>query len=42
MPFMVQGVPRGLPTYSVTISHRGTDVYTQEEAQAGVALEFGS
>jgi hypothetical protein len=41
MPFSVQDVPRGLPTYSVTISHRGTQVYTPQEAQAGVALEIG-
>jgi hypothetical protein len=41
MPFSVRGVPRGLSTYSVTISHRGAEVYTPEEAQAGVALEIG-
>jgi len=41
MTFSVRGVPRGLPSYSVTISHRGTEVYTPEAAQAGVALEIG-
>jgi len=42
MTFSVPSVPRGLPSYSVTISHRGTEVYTPEEAQRGVALEIGS
>ncbi|MEV6871519.1 hypothetical protein [Amycolatopsis sp. NPDC051128] len=38
MPFSVPGVPRGLPSYSITISHRGTQVETPQVAQTGVAL----
>ncbi|HET9899221.1 MAG TPA: hypothetical protein VFQ44_30215 [Streptosporangiaceae bacterium] len=40
MAFSVPDVPRGLLSYSVTISHRGTQVVTPEEAQTGVALQI--
>lgn len=38
MPFSVPGVPRGLSSYSITISHRGTQVEPPQLAQTGVAL----
>ena len=41
MTFSVPDVPRDLPSYSVTISRRGTRVSTPEEAQAGIALFIG-
>jgi len=41
MPFSVPDVPRGLPSYSVTISRRGTHVSTPDQAQAGIALSIG-
>lgn len=42
LPFSVPGVPDGLPTYSLTISHRGTQVIPSSEAHSGVALTLGS
>lgn len=41
LPFDVAGVPIGLASYSVTISHRGTQVVSPNEAHAGVALTIG-
>lgn len=41
MPFSVPDVPRDLPSYSVTISHRGTHVSTPDQARAGIALSIG-
>lgn len=41
MPFSASDVPRGLPSYSITISHRGTQVFTPSKAQAGVRLGIG-
>lgn len=42
MPFIVRGVPRGLPTYSVTISHRSTVVYTPAGLRAGPQPRSGA
>lgn len=41
MTFAVPGVPRGLSSYSVTISRRGTQVATPDRAQAGMTLCIG-
>lgn len=38
MPFSVPGVQDGLSSYSVTISHRGTQVFTSANAHSGVVL----
>lgn len=40
MPFSVPDVPRDLPSYSVTISRRGTHVSTPDQARAGIALSI--
>lgn len=37
----VKGVPFGLSEYTVTISHRGTQVLTQDQAQQPVDLTLG-
>ena len=42
LSFSVPNVPDGLPTYSLTISHRGTQVIPSAEAHSGVALSLGS
>lgn len=41
MTFSVPDVPRDLPSYSVTISRRGTHVSTPDQARAGIALSIG-
>jgi hypothetical protein len=38
--FSVAAVPAGLSSYSVTISHRGTQVYSEEQARTGLALSI--
>lgn len=38
MPFTVTHVKDGLSSYSVTISHRGTQVFTSVNAHSGVTL----
>jgi hypothetical protein len=38
MPFTVPDVKDGLGSYSVTISHRGTQVFTSANAHSGVVL----
>jgi hypothetical protein len=40
--FEVSGVPDGLASYSLTISHRGTRVLSPAEAHASVELTLGS
>jgi hypothetical protein len=42
LPFSVPGVPGGLASYSVTVSHRGTQVVGPGEAHSGVLLSIGS
>lgn len=42
LPFEVPNVPSGLASYSVTVSHRGTQVVSSEEAQTGVNLTLGA
>lgn len=42
LPFDVPNVPLGLASYSVTISHRGTQVVSSAEAHTGVNLTLGS
>jgi hypothetical protein len=42
MGFTVPGVPQGLASYSVTVSHRGTQVVTPEQAHDTVKLTLGS
>jgi hypothetical protein len=39
--FMVPGVPTGKKLYGVTISHRGTLHYTEDEMRAGLSLSLG-
>lgn len=41
-PFTVPSVPDGLSSYSVTISHRGTQVFQPAQAHSGVALTIGN
>lgn len=41
LSFSVPGVPDGLSSYSLTISHRGTQVIPSAEAHSGVALTLG-
>lgn len=42
MPFTVPGVPQGLTSYSVTVSHRGTQVFSADQAAfGGVHLSIG-
>jgi len=41
MGFSVPDVPDGLSSYSVTVSHRGTQVVPPSEAHAGMALTIG-
>lgn len=41
LPFGVPHVPSGLASYSVTISHRGTQVVSSSEARTGVNLTLG-
>lgn len=42
MSFTVPNVPLGLASYTVTISHRGSQVVTAAEAASGVELTIGS
>lgn len=42
LPFAVQDVRDGEKAYSVTVSHRGTQVVSSSEAHTGVALTIGS
>ncbi|TVT60107.1 hypothetical protein FNH05_05040 [Amycolatopsis rhizosphaerae] len=37
----VPDVPDGLPSYAVTISHRGTQVMSSSEVHAGIRLSIG-
>ncbi|WP_377454571.1 hypothetical protein [Rhodococcoides fascians] len=39
--FVIDAVPTGKNFYKVEVSHRGALSYTQDEAQAGVALSLG-
>ncbi|HEX7658110.1 MAG TPA: hypothetical protein VF444_01420 [Pseudonocardiaceae bacterium] len=41
VPFAVPGVPDDLSSYAVTVSHRGTQVFTLAEAKAGISLSIG-
>lgn len=41
LSFTVPDVPDGLPSYSITISHRGPQVVPSTEAHSGVALSLG-
>jgi hypothetical protein len=41
LPFDVPDVPAGLQSYSVTVSHRGTQVVSSIEAHTGVNLTLG-
>jgi hypothetical protein len=42
MSFTVPNVPLGLSSYTVTISHRGSQVVSAAEAASGVELTIGS
>lgn len=42
MPFTVPNVPIGLSNYTVTISHRGSQVVSAAEARSGVELTIGN
>jgi len=41
IPFSVLSVKDGLSNYSVTVSHRGTQVVALSEAHAGISLTIG-
>jgi hypothetical protein len=41
IPFTVSSIPEGPSSYSVTITHRGTQVVSATEAHGGLALTIG-
>ena len=41
MTFEVPKVPDGLPSYSVTVTHRGTQVIPKDQAHDVVRLTLG-
>jgi hypothetical protein len=42
LPFSVSDIPLNEASYSVTVSHRGTQVFTPDVAHAGIGLTIGS